>query len=230
MITEESFLDFTCPYCGGEVSFPQENAGHLRECPSCSEALLVPATSGGAGAKPPLPVATPRLKLRRFQPGDWKDLMECSDELDEDRVLAWLERDSHVRLTSPDQTFCLGIELATEEKLIGYTTLKFEDAERLQANLGISFTVKYQRRGFGAEALDALLGFCFKDLHLHRVTASCTNREVAACRLAEHVGLRREGEFVKNRRVDGDWVNTIYFAALEEEYETSDSPHPEEKP
>ena len=43
--------------------------------------------------------------------------------------------------------------------------------------------------------------------------------EAPACRLLENVGMRREAEFVKNQRtIEGDWVDTVWYAALEEEY------------
>jgi RimJ/RimL family protein N-acetyltransferase len=32
------------------------------------------------------------------------------------------------------------------------------------------------------------------------------------------VGLRREGEFVKDRFVRGKWMSSVWYAALEEEY------------
>jgi aminoglycoside 6'-N-acetyltransferase len=66
--------------------------------------------------------------------------------------------------------------------------------------------------------VDAALGFCFEGIRLHRVTASCDSRNVAACGLFEKVGMRREGEFVKNRFSNGEWTNSIWFAALGEEY------------
>ena len=217
MITEENFVDFTCPYCQGDVSFPETEAGRLQECPACSESLVVPA-AGQAGAKPPLPAVTSRLKLRRFQAGDWKDLMECAPGLEEEGALAWLERDAHVRLTSPEQTFYLGLELVEGSKLVGYLSLKFTDAERLQAEISCELNGKYEGQGLSEEAVDALLGFCFKGIGLHRVTATVVGGGAEGCRLFKEVGMRREAEFVKSRKLDGEWVNTVCFAALEEEY------------
>src|ERR1035441_6751594 len=98
MITEESFIDFKCPYCSEPVSFPRESTGFAQACPNCTQSLIVPGDGSEVGHQIPLPVATPKLVLRRLAGSDWKDLLEIiSDEeffryqdgvpLDEDGVL-----------------------------------------------------------------------------------------------------------------------------------------------
>jgi RimJ/RimL family protein N-acetyltransferase len=234
MITEENFIDFKCPYCGEPVSFPQESAGFAQACPNCTESLIVPDDGSEVGRQIPLPITTPRLVLRRLAGGDWKDLLELmSDEeffryqdgvpLDEDGVLHWLESDAHVKLTTPDQPLYLGIQVQDGGKLIGYLSLSFTDPQRLLVTFSISLNRGFQRKGFALEAVEALLGFCFEGLKLHRVAGWCDSRDTAACRLMEKVGFRREGEFVKNRWVHGEWTNSVWYAALDEEYLQADT-------
>ena len=234
MITEESFIDFKCPYCGDPVSFPQVNAGFVQACPSCFESLIVPDDGSEVGRPIPLPITTPRLVLRRLAGADWKDLLELmSDEeffryqdgvpLDEDGILHWLESDAHVRLTTPDQPFYLGIQVQDGGKLIGYLSLSFTDPQRLLVTFSIVLNRTFQRKGFALEAVEALLGFCFEGLKLHRVAGWCDSRNTAACRLMEKAGLRREGEFLKNRWVHGEWTNSVWYAALDEEYLQADT-------
>ncbi len=229
MITEENFIDFKCPHCSEPVSFPHESAGSLQVCPSCTESLIVPEDGSEVGGQIPLPITTARLMLRRLAPGDWKDLLELmADEeffryqdgvpLDEDSVLHWLESDAHVKLTTPDQSFYLGIQLQEGDKLIGYLSLTFTDPQRLLVTFNIGLNRSFQRKGFALEAAQAILGFCFEGLKLHRVAGWCDSRNTAACRLLEKLGMRREGEFVKNRWVHGDWVNSIWYGVLAVEY------------
>jgi RimJ/RimL family protein N-acetyltransferase len=229
MITEENFIDFKCPYCEEPVSFPQECAGFLQVCPNCTESLIVPDDGSEFGKHIPLPINASRIILRRLASSDWKDLLELmSDEelfryqdgvpLDEDGVLHWLESDAHVKLTTPEQTYYLGIEVQNGGKLIGYVSLTFTDPQRLQVTFNIGLNRSFQRQGFASEAAEVLLGFCFEALKLHRVAGWSDSRNVAACRLLEKIGLRREGELVKNRWVHGEWTNSIWYAVLEEEY------------
>ena len=235
MTTEESFIDFKCPYCGAAVSFPRENAGFAQACPDCTESLVVPDDGSPVGKALPLPIETPRLVIRRFAPGDWKDLMELTaDEalfqytvgrpLAEEEVLRWLESDPHVKFTTPNQTLYLALETREPAKLVGYIGLTQTEPHPLTADLSIFVNTAFQRQGFALEALDAVMGFCFEGVNLHRLTASCDSRNTAARGLFEKLGLRREGEFLKDQMRDGEWANTVWYAALREEYGAEPTP------
>jgi RimJ/RimL family protein N-acetyltransferase len=230
MINEEQFLDFSCPYCGEGISFPEMAAGFPQECPNCRESVIVPEPGNDSGRKIPVPIATARLRLRRFAVGDWKAMLELITDEEkftpvdglpgpgEEEVMRWLEADQHIRLTTPNQIFRLAIELPDGGKLIGVLGLWFTDAQRLQAMFHLSLHQDYQRKGFAREAANALLAFCFEGIKLHRVAARCDSRNVAACKLCETLGLRREGEFVKDQPLlDGGWSNSIWYAALAED-------------
>jgi RimJ/RimL family protein N-acetyltransferase len=238
MITEEDFIDFKCPNCGEPVSFPKESAGFAQACPNCTESLIVPDDGSEEGWQIPLPITTARLVIRRLAPGDWKDLLELmSDEeflrysanppMDEDGVLRWLESDAHVKLTTPNQTFYMGIEVQDGSRLIGILNLNFDDSQRLQATFNIALNGKFQRQGFGLEAVVAFLTFCFEGLKLHRVAGTCDSSNAAACRLLEKAGLRREGEFVKSRWLNGEWTNALWYAVLDEEYRKTENNPPQ---
>jgi RimJ/RimL family protein N-acetyltransferase len=112
--------------------------------------------------------------------------------------------------------FRLAIQLQDGNQLIGHCGLWFPKPS--QAMVNINLHRNYQRKGFGLEAVKALLGFCFWGIKLHRVSASCDSRNTAAGRLFESVGMRREAEFVKDQPMaEGGWSNSIWYAILEEE-------------
>jgi RimJ/RimL family protein N-acetyltransferase len=215
--TEENFLDFKCPYCGEINSFPQACTGLIRECVNCMESLIVPDAESESGKKIPVPITTPRLVLRRFDAGDWKDLLEFMFD-NEDEAAHWLENDRKVKLTTADQIFSLGVQLQGSGKIIGCVGLRFTDFGFLEAEVSADGNQNGQYKDFAKEAVEAVLGFCFRDLKLHRVVARCGSGDVNGCRLFEAAGMRREGEFVKNYCVNGEWLNTVYFAMLEEEH------------
>lgn len=229
MKTDENFIDCKCPGCGEAVSFRQDSVGGVEKCPNCTEDLVVPVDGSEIAGRIPLPITTPRLVLRRLAAADWKDLVEfLSDEelfqyvdngpVGEKEVVEWLDADRHVKLTTPGTTFCLAIELQPEGTVIGNVYLHSTDEFQSQTNVRIYVSRNSQRQGFATEALNAILNFCFDGIALHRVSASCDSRNIAACRLAEKVGMRREGELIKERHMNEEWVNTVLYALLSEEH------------
>jgi [ribosomal protein S5]-alanine N-acetyltransferase len=200
----------------------------LEKCPNCTEDLVVPRDGSEVAGKIPLPITTPRLVLRRLAPAAWKDLLDfLSDEelfqyvdnypIGEKEVLDLLDADQHVKLTTPKSTFCLAIEPQPERTVMGIVYLRFTDDARLQMDVRIYVSRKCQRQGFATEALNAILSFCFAGIGLHRVSTWCDSRNIAACRLTEKAGMRREGELIKDRYLNGEWINTVLYALLNEE-------------
>jgi RimJ/RimL family protein N-acetyltransferase len=194
------------------------------------EPVVIPLTSAPVAGRLPVPVSTRRLTLRRFEPGDWKPLLAImSNEevfrflegvpMDEDAVLRWLENDRAVRFTRPGQDLCLGLELTGTETLVGWASLAYRDETHLQGRFEVIVHPAFQRQGYGAEAVGGLLHLGFTGIRLHRLFAQCDSRNLAARRMLEKAGLRGEGEFVQDRMVNGEWVNTAWFALLRAEYE-----------
>ena len=122
----------------------------------------------------------------------------------EEQIARWLEADAVVKLTTPGVPFILAVQLQESGKIIGCISLSFSDADRLQAVLYIVVHQDFQRQGFGAEAIKGMLGFCFKGIFLHRVQGYCDSTNAAARGLFEKVGMRREGEFVQDHKVENN--------------------------
>lgn len=216
-IVGEDFLDFKCPHCGALNSFPTSAAGRPRECMNCLEPFLVPTTDGGIALIIPLPYETPKIRLRRFKPTDWKDLLEFEFD-DEDQATGWLHEIFHARLTEVRKTFWLAVENFNSEKVIGNLGLDFVDDEYNQARIYLSSGTLAKASHLIPDAYRAALGFCFEKLQVHRVATSCSSNERETRELLIQSGLRQEAEFVKNQYISGNWVNTFWFAMLEEEF------------
>ncbi len=213
----EDFLDFKCPYCAALNSFPTSAAGRLRECMNCVEAFLVPLADGEAARPLPLPLDTEKLRLRRFAPVDWQDLLEFRFN-DEDEATGWLLMATKPRLTETNQTLYLAITALDSGKVVGSLSLRFSDVEFAQAELSLESAKAAPFPGFEQEALDAVLDFSFRDLNLHRVFAWCLSDHTETCNLFRESGMRQEAEFVKNNYFDGAWRSSSWFALLREEY------------
>jgi ribosomal-protein-alanine N-acetyltransferase len=218
-IIGEDFLDFKCPYCGSLNSFPTSTARLARECMNCLELFLVPSADGAAARKLPLPAESPTIRLRKFQPTDWKDLLEFQFE-DEDDATGWIHRVTTIQPTENRLLLFLAIETKSSRKVVGTLGLGFTDRNFSQAELSPSFNRAASVPGWELDALDVALDFCFQELHLHRVFTQCQSEDFEDRQLFTAAGMRQEAEFLKNQFISGEWATTIWFAMLEEDYFT----------
>jgi [ribosomal protein S5]-alanine N-acetyltransferase len=80
-------------------------------------------------------------------------------------------------------------------------------------------------RGLGTEGARALLDIAFTDgpggLALHRVQANIIPSNARSLRIAEKLGLRREGVALRYLKIAGKWQDHVMFAMTREEYPTS---------
>lgn len=219
----EDFLDFKCPYCGALNSFATSAAGLARECLNCMETFLVPMKEGESARRLPLPVETSRFRLRRFEPSDWKDLLEFMFD-DEDDATGWLLNLSEARLMEVRKIFPLAVEAKDTGKVIGSFGLMFSDLWLNQMEISLTLGKPEALPGWETEAFDAALKFCFVELHLHRVFAQCAREDAQSIRIYQAAGMRQEAEFVKNHFVNGEWRSTLWFAMLAEKYFSEPSP------
>lgn len=94
------------------------------------------------------------------------------------------------------------------------------------AYAGWSVSTEVMRQGLGTEGVRALLDIAFDDppdgLGLHRVQANIIPRNAASLRIAEKVGLRREGLALRYLRIAGRWEDHVMFAVTREEREEVD--------
>ena len=73
-------------------------------------------------------------------------------------------------------------------------------------------------RGIATEAARLLLDFAFGKLRLHRVFAVVGDDNPASIHVLEKLGLRREARHVKDAYERGEWLTTMIYAVLEEEW------------
>ncbi len=228
-MSEQDFISFPCPNCSAIVDFVGDLAGTAQVCPFCNAEIVVPASKDEGPRALSLPLETERLTIRRLEKDDLFDVTEIlsdpdifqyeqEEPQDETGSKRWLEWALGLMPTELHGGIVLGLVHQEDHRLIGQVTLLYTDAVRQQAGFKIQIHRDYQRKGLGLEALRAFLKFCFSDLGLHRVTASCDARNTGATRLLEKAGLRREAQFRKDHPVDDAWGDSVWYAMLEEEF------------
>ena len=96
------------------------------------------------------------------------------------------------------------------------------------AYAGWSVSADLVGQGLCTEGVRALLDIAFdappRGLGLHRVQANIIPRNAASLRIAEKVGLRREGLALRYLRIAGQWEDHVMFAVTREEWGVQDPP------
>lgn len=79
-------------------------------------------------------------------------------------------------------------------------------------------------RGYAAEAAAAVMNAAFRAGIAHRIVAMCNPENTASERLMQRLGMRKEGQLVKNLCFRTDdagqpiWLDTVMYAVLDEEW------------
>lgn len=93
-------------------------------------------------------------------------------------------------------------------------------AKDVEAELGWCLAPEHGGCGYATEAVRALIGLCFEDLGMRRVTANCFADNEASWRLMERLGMRREIHTLRESlHRSGQWLDGLGYALLAEEWE-----------
>jgi RimJ/RimL family protein N-acetyltransferase len=174
-------------------------------------------------------LATPRLLIRPFRNGDWRDLHEYLS-LPQTYLFEPGEpiSESQARALAAERarsTGFLAVESKNEGKMIGHLYFnQVEPKDFLTWELGYIFNPRYQGMGYCTEACASLLEHGFRRLNAHRIVAYCNPLNPASWRVLDKIGMRREGLFNKKAFFHKDekgnplWHDCLAYGLLEEEY------------
>jgi ribosomal-protein-alanine N-acetyltransferase len=82
------------------------------------------------------------------------------------------------------------------------------------AKLGYSIDVDHQGQGYGKEAVQAVVSFAFKTLHLHRLEAHVMRANAPSIALVTSLGFSCEGVCSGYLYVNGRWEDHLRYALL----------------
>ncbi|MFD4368223.1 GNAT family N-acetyltransferase [Rhodococcus sp. NPDC058521] len=171
-----------------------------------------------------LPVTTDRLVLRPYVSSDRAEFHAVYSRPEVARFLLeepWTEhvaeqkvaeRSEQTCLNGPGGTLALVVDL--EGRAIGNVMLWFTDREHGVAEIGWVLDPTFGGRGYGAEAVRAVLNLAFDHYRIHRVAAQMDGRNTASARLAKNVGMRHEAHLRQDWWSKGEWTDTVIFGTL----------------
>lgn len=111
-----------------------------------------------------------------------------------------------------------GLARRTDDLLIGTVTLYNLSFDNRRAEMGYALGRAHWGNGFMREALQALLGYAFEVLELHRLEADVDPRNGPSIRTLERLGFQREGYLRERWQVDGEIQDALFYGLLRREW------------
>jgi RimJ/RimL family protein N-acetyltransferase len=174
-------------------------------------------------------ILTERLRLRSLEPEDAGPMFAYRSDPRVTAYQGWKpnspeEIEAFIRSLArrgpdvPGGWFQVGIALRGDGELIGDVGVHVPVHDRRQAEIGITLAPGRQGRGYGTEALHAVLRYLFEELGKHRVFGSVDPRNARSIALMERVGMRQEAHHVRSLWFKGEWVDDVVYAILDTEW------------
>lgn len=178
-----------------------------------------------------LTIETDRLVLRDFRLEDFEAFYETSQDPEYKQFYSEKETTRQFWKTIFDSIlvsaeaeerlkFQMAICLKSGE-IIGTCGVRIEDLENQQASFGCAVGRPFWGKGLAYEASQRIIDYGFAELPVHRIYAETNSENTRARVLAEHLGMRLEGELRQNRFFRGRWWNTVIYAVLKDEWENA---------
>lgn len=177
-----------------------------------------------------VPLETNRLTLREFKHADTSDVHRYASDLRVVEHLSWgpnsevdtrnfIKRAIRHRQTNPRREFEFAVVLRTTGRVIGGCSLcERGQPENATCEIGYCFLPEVWGRGYGAEAVEALVNFGVSETGVHRIFATTDLDNVASIRLLQRLRFRREGVMRQDVFIRGAWRDSLIYAMLDTEW------------
>lgn len=173
---------------------------------------------------------TPRLLIRNFTATDLEAFLAYRNDPEIAKYQGWSlpypreKAEELIREMQDPRTHKIGewlqlaLTLESTRELIGDTAFVILGDDARQASVGFTIASAHQKKGYGTEAMTALLDYLFADLGLHRVIADCDTENTGSWRTLEKLGFRREAHFVESLLVGEEYTSEFHYGLLQREW------------
>jgi len=111
-------------------------------------------------------------------------------------------------------SMCWAVTLGSDDLMIGKCILFQFSHENHRAEIGFILNRDHWRQGLMQQAVEAVIGFAFRTLNLHRIEADVDVGNSGSLALLEKLGFKREGMFRDRWCVYGEWQDSIMLGLL----------------
>jgi RimJ/RimL family protein N-acetyltransferase len=163
-----------------------------------------------------------KVSLGPILPTDFPALFRWADDADAARVnepyrpAMWKNQEDlwFNRGPDPSRVF-FAIRKLSEAPIIGYVQILNIEAVHRSALIGIRIgDVGLRGQGFGGEALQLTIGYCWNHLNLSRLGLTVFSNNDGAIRLYASLGFQIEGQLRRAIFIDGQWLDLIVMGLL----------------
>lgn len=172
---------------------------------------------------------TERLILREFEEDDWRGVHEYStDERlvyylnwgpnTESQTKAFVRRCIEHQHEVPRTHYEFVIALRDTGKIIGNCRLLDMTHRHRSGELHCIIRRQDWGKGYGSEAIAALLAMGFEDFKFHRIFSAVDPENISSARVLEKNGFQREGHLREHQWVKGIWRDSLLYAILDYEW------------
>ena len=173
-------------------------------------------------------IETKRLLLRPFDCNDLDIVIKIySDEeimkyvpfpvMDQEMAQHQLDKNVAGWEVSPQINYEMAVVCKGTNEKIGRAEITRNYPEE-SAMIGWMLIKNAWGKGFASEIADALIGYCFNELQVHRVYALCHPDNIASWKVMEKCGMRKEAHFIQKCRytkADGiRWEDELEYAVI----------------
>ncbi len=178
------------------------------------------------------PIQTARLLLRPFREGDLQAFVDYRNDPEVARFQSWdsisaekawlfIEEVRRARPGIPGEWYQVAIALRATDELIGDIGLGTDASDPFQAEIGFTLSRPHQGKGYGTEAVSALIEYAFTNLDISCIVGICDARNTSSSRLMERVGMKfisqTQNVFFKGQYCDenhyaierGEWTRRV---------------------
>ncbi len=178
-------------------------------------------------------IKTERLVLRPFERSDLEDVLSYYSLPEVQRYLDWKARDKseaksafeamrkQTRLTRPGDILTMAIVREKDGAVLGHVSMRWTDATAGQGEVRFAIGPTFRRKGYGTEAVKAMMTYCFEHYRLHRIFAVTAGQNEASARLLRKLGMRLEAHYREHALFMGEWDEELHFAVLAREWQRS---------
>jgi aminoglycoside 6'-N-acetyltransferase len=184
-----------------------------------------------------LPIATDRLLLRSFRPGDEDDVFAYRSVPEVVRYIPGepktreevadlvAERATAGRIDAKQPALTLAVEL--DGRVVGDVLVHLDGldgADGRQTEVGWVFAPEVHGHGYATEAARELLRVAFEEVGVHRVWAQLDGLNTASARICERLGMRREALFEKASWFKEQLTDRAVYGLRADEWRPPDQP------